>query len=154
MAPWVASTYLPGVTFRVIDPGTLGPPKGWNHGMLAEGGGRILFVAGQTAREEGGGITSSEVAEQWERALRNVMEVVRAAGGRPEHVGRLTIYVTNRAEYLANRKPIGEAYRRVMGRHFPAIALVEVSGLVDEGARVEIEATAVLPACPGTRPLE
>jgi enamine deaminase RidA (YjgF/YER057c/UK114 family) len=138
------------VSFRLINPETLGAPRGYNHGLLSTGteeaAGRILFVAGQTARDDAGRISAGTVAGQWERALANVMEVVRAAGGGPEHVGRLTIYVTDRDEYLANLTAIGQAYRTVMGRHYPAIALVEVAGLVDEGAAVEIEATAVVPA--------
>lgn len=134
------------MTYRVINPETLGAPRGWNHGMLAPAGGRLLFVAGQTALDPEGRITAGTVAEQWERALSNALEVVRAAGGEPEDVGRLTIFVTDLDQYLENLKPIGAAYRSVMGRHFPAIALVEVAGLVDEGAVVEVEATAVIPA--------
>ena len=131
--------------FEIINPETLGAPKGWNHGMLAPAGGRLLFVAGQTARDREGNVSSPVMADQWERALGNVVEVVRSAGGGPEDIGRLMVYVTDREEYLANLGPIGAAYRRVMGRHFPAVALVEVAGLVDPGATVEIEATAVLP---------
>jgi enamine deaminase RidA (YjgF/YER057c/UK114 family) len=133
------------VTFQVIDPESLGAPRGWSHGMLASAGGRVLFVAGQTAQDASGRVPAGPVADQWARALERILEVVRTAGGRPEDIGRLTIYVTDLAEYLANRKSIGEAYRGVMGRHYPAMALVEVAGLMDEGASVEIEATAVIP---------
>lgn len=129
------------VSYEVLNPETLAPPKGWNHGMLAPAGGRLLFVAGQTGVEGSDGTLSDE----WRQALANVMEVVRAAGGEAEDVGQLTIFVTDREEYLSRLEPIGEAYRSVMGRHFPAIALVEVSGLVDEGARVEVQAAAVIP---------
>ena len=137
--------YLPDVTLQPIDPQTLGAPRGYSHGMLARAGGRLLFVAGQTARDGEGNLHGGSQAEEWEQSLRNVAEVVRAAGGGIRDIGRLTIYVTDRADYLANLTSIGRAYRRVMGDHYPAMALVEVKGLVDEGATVEIEATAVIP---------
>jgi len=127
------------MTFRIINPDALGRPSGWNHGMLAPAGGRILFVAGQTAPERAG------LVEQWAGALERVLEVVRAAGGGPEQIGRLTVYITDRQTYIASLKPLGEVHRRLMGRHFPAMALLEVRGLVDSNAVVEIEATAVLP---------
>jgi enamine deaminase RidA (YjgF/YER057c/UK114 family) len=107
--------------------------------MLGPAGGRILFVAGQTAADSGG------LVEQWSRALERVLAVVRAAGGAPEHIGRMTVYVADRAAYLAARQALGEVHRRHMGKHYPAMALVEVSALVDDGALVEIEATAVIP---------
>lgn len=133
------------MTYRIVNPDSLEAPSGWNHGMLAPEDGRLLFVAGQTARDDSGRISATTVAGQWERALERVVAVVREAGGTAEDIGRLTIFVTDRAEYRANRDAIGEAYRRVMGRHFPAMALVEVAGLLDDEARVEIQATAVLP---------
>ena len=128
------------MTFRIVNPDALGRPSGWNHGMLAPAGGRLLFVAGQTAPERGGGLV-----EQWAGALERVLEVVRAAGGGPEHVGRMTVYVIDRQTYLASLKPLGEVHRRLMGRHYPAMALVQVQALLDPNAAVEIEATAVLP---------
>lgn len=134
----------PTTTFEIINPPELGEPKGWNNGLLAPAGGRILFVAGQTARDGEGRIVDGGFVAQWERTLQNVLDVVRAAGGGPENLGRLTIYITDREEYLRSLKPMGEAYRRQMGRHYPAIALVVVKELVDEGAVIEIEATAVL----------
>ena len=133
------------MTFRIVNPDELEAPSGWNHGMLAPEDGHLLFVAGQTARDDAGRISAATVAGQWERALERVVAVVREAGGRAEDIGRLTIYVTDREEYRANRDAIGEAYRRVLGRHFPAMALVEVAGLLDDDARVEIQATAVVP---------
>ena len=133
------------MTLQPINPQALGAPRGYSHGMLAPTAGRLLFVAGQTARDGEGNLHGGSQAEEWEQCLRNVAEVVRAAGGEVRDVGRLTIYVTDRADYLANLAPIGRAYRRVMGDHYPAMALVEVKGLVDEGATVEIEATAVIP---------
>ncbi len=83
--------------------------------------------------------------EQWERALDRVVTVVRAAGGSPADIGRMTVYVTDRAAYLTARGALGEVHRRHMGKHYPAMALVEVQALVEEGALVEIEATAVIP---------
>jgi enamine deaminase RidA (YjgF/YER057c/UK114 family) len=127
------------VSFDIINPSPLGRPSGWNHGMLGPAGGRVLFVAGQTAANAGG------IVEQWERALEQIVTVVRAAGGAPEDIGRMTVYCTDRAAYLAARRALGDVHRRHMGRHYPAMALVEVKALVDEGALVEIEATAVIP---------
>lgn len=131
--------------FEPINPEALGAPRGFNHGMLAPSGGRLLFVAGQTALGDDGRIIDGGFVAQFERALERVVAVVEAAGGTPESIGRMMVYVTSRADYLANLKLVGEAYRRVMGKHYPAMALVEVAALVDEGAVVEVEATAVVP---------
>lgn len=131
--------------FEIVNPAALGEPRGWNHGLLAPPGARTLFVAGQTARDADGAIVGEGIVEQFGAALENVLAVVREAGGGPETVARMTVYVTDLAEYRAGRGPLGEVWRRLMGRHYPAMALVEVSGLVDEGGVVEIEATAVLP---------
>jgi enamine deaminase RidA (YjgF/YER057c/UK114 family) len=129
---------------RIVNPESLGEPRGWSHGMLAPAGGRFLFVAGQTAREPDGGVVPGGFVAQFERALGRVLDVVREAGGEPRDVARMTIYVTDLTEYRGSLGPLGEAWRRHMGRHYPAMALVEVRGLVDEGALLEIEATAVL----------
>jgi enamine deaminase RidA (YjgF/YER057c/UK114 family) len=131
------------MSFEVINPESLGAPKGWSHGMLAPTGGRVLFVAGQTA-VAAGGFPTDEFVAQFAAALRNVLAVVRAAGGGPEHVGRMTVYVTDMEAYRSNLKQLGAAYREQMGYHFPAMALVEVTRLVSPEARVEIEATAVV----------
>jgi enamine deaminase RidA (YjgF/YER057c/UK114 family) len=133
------------MSYDVFNPEELGPPSGWNNGMLAPPGGRVLFVAGQTARAPDGTIVSSDFVEQFATALGHVVSVVEAAGGSHKDIGRMTVFVTSLEEYRASLKRLGAAYRGHMGRHFPAMALLEVSGLVDEGARVEIEATAVLP---------
>jgi enamine deaminase RidA (YjgF/YER057c/UK114 family) len=133
------------MTLLPINPESLGAPRGYSHGSLAPAGGRLLFVAGQVARAGDGSMHTGSPADEWEHCLRNVTEVVHAAGGSVRDIGRLTIYVTDRAAYQANLAQIGMAYRRVMGDHYPAMALVEVSGLVDEEASVEIEATAVIP---------
>src|SRR5438094_4714569 len=110
------------MTFRIINPDALGRPSGWNHGMLTPAGGRILFVAGQTAPERAG------LVEQWAGALERVLEVVRAAGGRPEQLGRLTVYITDRPTYIASLKPLGEVHHRRMRRHLPSIAVLDVRG--------------------------
>lgn len=132
------------MSFRIVNPEPLGEPHGWNHGLVAPAGGRLLLVAGQTARGPDGEIVSPDFVAQFERALKNVLLVVREAGGGPEEVGRMTVYVTDLEAYRDALGPLGAAWRRHMGRHYPAMALVEVAGLVDPGARVEIEATAVL----------
>ena len=130
--------------YQIINPDSLGVPRGWNNGLLAAPGGRLLFIAGQTARDESGRVPESGFVEQFERALANALTVLCAAGGVSDDVGRFTIYVTSLEEYRASLKPLGEVYRRHMGQHYPAMALVEVRGLVDARAKVEIEATAVL----------
>jgi NAD(P)-dependent dehydrogenase (short-subunit alcohol dehydrogenase family) len=130
--------------FVIINPEELGAPRGWNNGMLAAAGGRVLFIAGQTARDGSGQVPAADFVAQFDRALGNVLAVLLQAGGEPGHIGRFTIYVTDMAQYRASLKPLGEVYRRRMGTHFPAMALVEVTSLVDPVAVVEIEATAVL----------
>jgi enamine deaminase RidA (YjgF/YER057c/UK114 family) len=130
--------------FAVINPEELGAPRGWNNGMLAPAGGRTLFIAGQTARDGSGRVAAPDLVSQFDQALGNVLTVLRAAGGEPGHIGRFTIYVTDMASYRAELKPLGEVYRRRMGTHYPAMALVQVTSLVDHQALVEIEATAVL----------
>ena len=134
------------MTFRIVNPRSLGEPKGWNNGLIAPAGARLLFIAGQAGWETDAAGTAPALADQFARALDKVLTVTREAGGRPEDVARLTIYVTDLAAYQASRKAIGEAWRARMGKHFPAVALLEVKGLVDRGAVVEMEATAVLPA--------
>ena len=133
-------------TYEVFNPPELAEPRGWNHGLLAPAGGRVLFVAGQTAGGPDGRAESGDFAAQFARALGRVLAVVRAAGGEPEHIGRMTVFVTDLPAYREARAELGAVWRAHMGRHYPAMALVEVSGLVEPGARVEIEATAVLPA--------
>jgi enamine deaminase RidA (YjgF/YER057c/UK114 family) len=130
--------------FTVVNPEALGAPRGWNHGLLAPPGGRLLFIAGQAGWEEDAPGTPPAFAEQFARALDKVLLIVREAGGEPSDLARLTIYVTSLESYRASRKALGEGWRERLGRHYPAVALVEVSGLADRGAMVEIEATAVL----------
>jgi NAD(P)-dependent dehydrogenase (short-subunit alcohol dehydrogenase family) len=129
--------------FAVINPEQLGAPRGWNNGMLAPAGGRTLFIAGQTARDGSGRVPAADFVSQFDQALGNVLTVLRAAGGEPTDIGRFTIYVTDIASYRASLKLLAETYRRRMGTHYPAMALVQVTSLVDQQAVVEIEATAV-----------
>ena len=107
--------------------------------------GTVVFVSGQIGWDEHGCFTATDIAGQTRQALRNVVTVLAEAGAGPEHVARLTWYVTDKRAYLAAQRAIGEAYRDVMGRHFPAMSVVEVSALVEDDATVEIEATAVVP---------
>ena len=132
------------MSFEIVNPKALGEPRGWNNGLIAPPGGRLLFVAGQAGWETDAAGDPPGFVEQFGRALDKVMAVVREAGGRAEDVGRVTIYVTDLATYQANRKALGEAWRARLGKHYPAVAMLEVKGLVDRGAVVEIEATAVL----------
>ena len=119
------------------------PAKGYANGIVAEG--RFVFLGGQIGWNAEQRFESDDFVAQVEQALRNVVEVLACAGGGPESLVRLTWFVTNRAEYLARLGEVGAAYRRVLGRHFPSMSLLEVKGLVEARAKVEIEATAVLP---------
>jgi len=130
---------------RVVDPPELGAPQGYSNGVLVPPGRRLLFVAGQIAWDGEQRLVGDGFAEQFAKALANVLAVVRAAGGGPEDVARLTVYVTDKAEYAASRRELGSHWRELMGRHYPAMALVEVRGLLAPGAKVEIEATAAVP---------
>ena len=134
------------MSFTFINPETLGAPRGYSNGVLTEAGGRLLFIAGQVAWDETQKIVSADFVGQFDRALTNVIAVVVAAGGRPEQIARLVIYVTDKIEYCEHTRAIGERYRALMGRHFPAMVLVEVKSLLDDAAKVEIEGVAVLGA--------
>jgi len=144
-------------TFAIVNPPELGTPRGFAHGLIAPAGGRLLFVAGQTAgnaalkgprHDNGprhdGGIAASLFAQQFDDALARVLAVVRAAGGRPEQIARMTVYVTDIDAYRESRPALRDLWLRHMGSHYPAMALVAVTALLDEQAMVEIEATAVL----------
>ena len=120
------------------------PPKGYSNGVAAEG--RQVFVAGQIGWNERCELVSDDFVRQVERALSNIVQVVAEAGGEPLHLTRLTWFITDKAAYVARQKEIGQAYRQVIGRHFPAMTLVVVAGLLEQGAKVEIEGTAVIPA--------
>jgi len=132
------------VRHELINPEALGAPKGYSNGVLAAEG-RLLFVAGQVGWNAEEKFESDVFADQFDKALSNVIEVVRAAGGAPHDVCRMTIYVVDKAVYCEQAREVGRRYRVHMGKHFPAMALVQVADLLEEGGQVEIEATAVIP---------
>jgi enamine deaminase RidA (YjgF/YER057c/UK114 family) len=127
----------------ILQPAGWPRPKGFSCGVSGEGA--VVFVSGQIGWDEHGRFPASDVAGQVRQALRNVVAILAEAGARPEHVARLTWYVTDKQEYLAAQREIGEAYRDVMGRHFPAMSVVAVAALLEDEAKVEIEATAIVP---------
>jgi enamine deaminase RidA (YjgF/YER057c/UK114 family) len=119
-------------------------PSGYAHGVSASG--RVVVTAGQVGwNPRTGAFESDDFAEQTAQALRNILEVLQAANARPEHLVRLTWFVTSRDEYVKARKPIGAAYKEILGRYYPAMSVIVVSALVEPRAKVEIEATAVVP---------
>jgi enamine deaminase RidA (YjgF/YER057c/UK114 family) len=124
----------------IFNPASLPSPRGYSNGILLN---RVLFIAGQIGWNEKG-VLEAGLVGQFERALMNIAEIVRSAGGSIHQIGRFTIFVKDKIEYMNRQKEIGEAYRRHMGKHFPAMSLVVVKDLLEEGALVEIEATAVL----------
>ncbi|HEY0764483.1 MAG TPA: RidA family protein [Pyrinomonadaceae bacterium] len=134
------------MAFTRINPDSLGAPSGYSHGLVADANGKLLFIAGQIAWNEQQQIVSDDFVEQFDRALGNVVTVLTAAGGQPEHITRLVIYVTDKIEYRERTREVGERYRKHLGKHFPAMVLVQVAGLLDDAAKVEIEGMAVLPA--------
>ncbi len=134
------------MAFTLINPDSLGAPSGYSHGVIADAPGKLLFIAGQIAWDEKQKIVSDDFVEQFDRALANVVTVLSAAGGKPEHIVRLVIYVTDKIEYRERTREVGEHYRKHLGKHFPAMVLVQVAGLLDDAAKVEIEGMAVLPA--------
>jgi enamine deaminase RidA (YjgF/YER057c/UK114 family) len=131
------------VTVRALQPPGWPRPRGYANGIEARG--RLVFVAGQIGWDAAGEFPDADLAGQVRRALENVVAVLGEAGAGPEHVARMTWYVTDRDEYVASLEGVGAAYREVMGRHYPAMAVVAVTALVEERAKVEIEATAVVP---------
>jgi enamine deaminase RidA (YjgF/YER057c/UK114 family) len=134
------------MSFKLINPEALGAPSGYTNGLLVDGSGRLLFIAGQVAWDKDQKIVSDDFVEQFDKALANVITVLHEAGGGPNNLVRLVIYVTNKLEYRERTKEVGERYRKHLGKHFPAMVLVQVAGLLDDGAKVEIEGMAVIPA--------
>ena len=131
------------MTHEILQPAGWMRPRGYSNGIAASG--RQIFVSGQIGWDAHCRLVSERLSAQVHQALANIVAVLGTAGARPEHVVRLTWFVTSRAEYLAEVRDVGAAYREVFGRHFPAMSVVEVSALVESGAKVEIEATAVVP---------
>ena len=130
-------------SFEFLHPDNWVASKGYTNGVAAEG--RQVFVAGQVGWNASAEFESDDFVAQVEQALSNIMQILVKAGGKPSHLVRLNWYLTDKAEYVARQKEVGEAYRRVIGRHFPPMTLLIVAGLLEAGAKVEIEATAVIP---------
>lgn len=126
----------------LINPPDLMKPFGYSHG--ATGTGRILFIAGQTGADKEGKLVSKDLVAQFDRALEGVVRVVQEAGGKPEDIAKISLLVLDKREYQERGREIGAAYRKHMGRHFPAMTLSEVKGLYDDDAKVEIDAEAIL----------
>ena len=129
--------------FTFLQPKDWAPPQGYANGIAATG--RVVFVAGQIGWNARAELVSRELTAQVEQALKNILAVIAEAGGEARHITRLTWFVTDKAAYVTQRKEIGAAYRRVIGKHFPSMTLIVAAGLLEEGALVEIEATAVVP---------
>jgi enamine deaminase RidA (YjgF/YER057c/UK114 family) len=131
---------------RYVNPSTLAKPVGYSNGVRYGNAGAagVMFLAGQIGWNANARLVSDRFADQFDQALANVLAIVAEAGGGPESIGKLTIYVVDVAEYTAARQEIGRRYRERMGKHYPAMTLVEVKGLLEPGARVEIEGVAWL----------
>jgi enamine deaminase RidA (YjgF/YER057c/UK114 family) len=130
------------VKLTEVNPDSLARPRGYSHGI--KGSGDVVFVAGQIGWNREGRMVSDDLVVQFAQALDNVLDVVWAAGGSPTSLARLTLYVTDKQEYRRRAKELGEAYRKRMGKHFPAMTLVEVKSLLEDDARIEIEGTAIV----------
>jgi enamine deaminase RidA (YjgF/YER057c/UK114 family) len=128
---------------QLLQPKSWKQPKGYSNGIAAEG--RLVFLAGQVGWNFAQKFESADFVAQARQALANIVALVAEAGGRPEHITRLTWFVLDKREYLSRSSELGEAYRSILGRHFPAMSLVQVGALVEDRAKVEIEATAVVP---------
>jgi enamine deaminase RidA (YjgF/YER057c/UK114 family) len=128
---------------KILQPPSWAKPRGYSNGIAVKGG-TSVYIAGQVGWKDGAW-EAKDFAGQFRQAIANVLEVLAQAKGRPEHIVRLTWYVVDRNEYLASLKAVGEAYRELMGRHYPTMSVVQVGALVESQARLEIEATAVIP---------
>ena len=129
---------------KILQPPSWAKPRGFSNGIAVKGG-IAVYIAGQVGWTGAGVWEAKDFPGQFRQALKNILEVLAQAGGRPEHIVRLTWYVIDRGEYLASLRAVGRAYRDLMGAHYPAMAVVQVNGLVEDPARLEIEATAVIP---------
>jgi enamine deaminase RidA (YjgF/YER057c/UK114 family) len=129
---------------RILQPPAWARPRGFANGIAVQGG-TTVYIAGQIGYTGQGEWKEKGFAGQFRQALQNILEVLAEAGGRPEHLVRLTWYVLDKREYLGSLKEVGAAYRELIGRHYPVMAVLQVGGLVEDAARLEIEATAVIP---------
>lgn len=132
----------------IVKPEGWPDPKGYSNGILADPG-RLLFIAGQVGWDSSEEFRSSELAPQFEQALKNVVAVLDAAGGKPRHICRMTAYCTDKAAYLVARPELGQIWRRIIGQHYPAMSMIFVVDLLDSPGMIELEATAVLPISGG-----
>jgi enamine deaminase RidA (YjgF/YER057c/UK114 family) len=128
---------------KVLQPPNWPRPKGYSNGVIAKGS--PVFLGGIVGWNNRGEFEAKDFAGQVKQALKNIVEILAEAKARPEHIARMTWYVVDRQEYLSAAKEVGASYREIIGRHYPAMSVVEVSGLVEADARVEIEVTAVVP---------
>lgn len=131
------------MSIEILHPQGWAPAKGYANGVVAEG--RQVFIAGQIGWNEKCELVNDDFIAQVEQALKNIVAVLKEAGGGPEHLVRLTWYLTDKREYVSRQKELGEAYRRVLGKNFPAMSAFVVMALIEDRAKVEIEATAVVP---------
>lgn len=131
---------------RVLQPQSWAPPVGYANGIAARG--TVVFIAGQVGWDAAQKFQSEDLAPQFEQALKNVLAVLAEAGGRPEHIGRLTAYCCDKPAYLAARPQLGRIWQSLMGRHYPAMSMIFVSDLLDAPGKIELEATAVIPEEP------
>ena len=129
--------------FKILQPEGWAPAKGYSNGIQARG--HCVFVAGMVGWNSQGHFETDDFVAQCKQALQNIVETLACAGATPQHLVRLTWYVKDKQEYLARAKELGRAYQEVIGRHYPVMALVQVVDLVEDRAKVEIEATAVIP---------
>jgi enamine deaminase RidA (YjgF/YER057c/UK114 family) len=129
---------------KILQPPSWAKPRGYSNAIAVKGG-TTVYISGQVGWTGAGVWESKDFSGQFRQALTNVLEVLAQAQGKPEHVVRLTWYVVDRNEYLASLKAVGEAYRELMGKHYPTMSVVQVGALVESQARLEIEATAVVP---------
>jgi enamine deaminase RidA (YjgF/YER057c/UK114 family) len=128
---------------KILQPRAWARPSGFSNGVAAKG--KMIFVSGMVGWDAQGKFAAEDFVGQARQALKNIVAVLAEAKAKPEHIVRMTWYVVDKKEYLASSKALGAAYREVIGRHYPAMAAVEVSGLIEDKARVEIEVTAVVP---------
>ena len=136
---------------EILMPKGWAPPIGYSNGIATKPG-RIVFVAGQVGWDENQRFQSDDIVPQFEQALKNIVAVLAAAGAKPEHICRMTAYCCDKPAYLAARRQLGKIWMQHIGRHFPAMSMIFVSDLLDNPGKIELEATAVVPAAPVKRP--
>ena len=129
---------------QILQPPTWPQPKGYSNGIMTEG--KLIFIGGQIGWDESGNFPHSDFVGQVQVALTNTVAVLKEAGAGPEHLVRMTWYITDKQEYLESVKDLGQVYRDILGKHYPAMSMVQVTALMEDEAKVEIESTAVLPA--------